>query len=123
MEEFFLYESPDQILWAEVVGFPAKQSAFSRYDDRSTGGFRSIIDGVNSNSSSLNKRMIEFLRMRWNPPPPLVSTTVAETKESERERCFRHMMSDRMRREKQKQSYSALRSLLPPFKRRGGAQW
>ncbi|KAL6970510.1 hypothetical protein U1Q18_030209 [Sarracenia purpurea var. burkii] len=114
MEEFFLYESPDQILWTEAAGFPAKQSAFSRYDDRSTGGFRSIIGGEKSNRPSLNKRMIEFLRMRWNPPPPPASTTAAETKESERERCFRHMMSERMRREKQKQSYSALRSLLPP---------
>ncbi|KAE9453062.1 hypothetical protein C3L33_15032, partial [Rhododendron williamsianum] len=34
--------------------------------------------------------------------------------EYERERCRRHMINERMRREKQKNSYSSLRSRLPP---------
>ena len=57
------------------------------------------------NSGNVNKRMTEFLRKSW--------LTKTETKGTEKERCFRHMMSERMRRDKQKRSYIALHSMLP----------
>jgi hypothetical protein len=52
-----------------------------------------------------NKRMIDFLRRSWHPR--------IETEEPEKELCFWHMMNERVRRERQKQSYMALPSMLP----------
>ncbi|CAL8989870.1 unnamed protein product [Prunus brigantina] len=60
------------------------------------------------NSINMNKRMVEFLRKSWAP-----ATARIVTGEDCRERGFRHMLNERMRREKQKQSYMALHSMLP----------
>ncbi|PSS15973.1 Transcription factor bHLH92 like [Actinidia chinensis var. chinensis] len=100
MEEFFHYDSPEHFFWVKEEIFPAKnRSAFERYEDRGKGWVAKSING------SMNKRMIEFLRRNWN--------SLARTTER-RERGYQHMINERMRREKQKQSYSALHSLLPP---------
>ncbi|MGJ2543777.1 basic helix-loop-helix domain-containing protein, partial [Salmonella enterica subsp. enterica serovar Paratyphi A] len=107
MEEFFeYYQSAENIFWMgeEEVGFPANRSAFVRYE--AGGGFGSKSLGSGSGYGNVNKRMIEYMRRRWNP--------VAEGKEYERERCRRHMINERMRREKQKNCYYSLRSHLQP---------
>ncbi|XVF28691.1 hypothetical protein REPUB_Repub15cG0051700 [Reevesia pubescens] len=53
----------------------------------------------------MNKKMIEFLRKSC--------PATTQTNDTEKERCFRHMMNERMRREKQKNCYLALHSMLP----------
>ncbi|XP_022722366.1 transcription factor bHLH92-like isoform X2 [Durio zibethinus] len=60
-------------------------------------------NGVSSGNA--NKRMIEFLRKSW--------LTTTETKDTQKERSFHHMMNERKRREKQKRSYFDLHSMLP----------
>ncbi|XVF66557.1 hypothetical protein PTKIN_Ptkin10aG0046400 [Pterospermum kingtungense] len=101
--EIFLYETSDPV----DVPPAASPSAFVTYSDtpRIEVGLDSV-SGFNNgmNSGNMNKRMIEFLRKSW-------ITKTDETKE--KERCFRHMMNERMRREKQKQCYFALHSKLP----------
>ncbi|XP_041007758.1 transcription factor bHLH92-like [Juglans microcarpa x Juglans regia] len=49
--------------------------------------------------------MMKFLTRSWHPR--------IEIQEHEKERGFRHMMNERVRRERQKQSYMALHSMLP----------
>ncbi|XVF38354.1 hypothetical protein REPUB_Repub20aG0094200 [Reevesia pubescens] len=77
--------------------------------DKTTATGRNLLSssGCNNgvNSGNMNKRMIEFLRKSW--------PTTTETKDTKKERCFRHMMNERMRREKQKKSYFDLHSMLP----------
>lgn len=60
------------------------------------------------NSMNMNKRMVQFLRKSWAP-----ATARIVTGDDCKERGFRHMLNERMRREKQKQSYMALHSMLP----------
>ena len=98
-----------EIFWYETTPAPpVSRSAFVPYPNtpRIELGLESA-SGCNNgvNSGNMNKRMIEFLRKSW--------PTTTETKDAEKERCFRHMMNERMRREKQKQSYFALHSVLP----------
>ncbi|XP_027367396.1 transcription factor bHLH92 [Abrus precatorius] len=59
-----------------------------------------------SNSQTMSKRMIAFLRKSLTAE----SNTGAE---HERERCFRHMINERMRRQRQRQCCLALHALLP----------
>ena len=98
-----------EVLWYETnPAPPVSRSAFVPYPNtpRIELGLESA-SGCNNgvNSGNMNKRMIEFLRKSW--------PTTIETKDTEKERCFRHMMNERMRREKQKTSYLALHSMLP----------
>ncbi|PIA45214.1 hypothetical protein AQUCO_01700627v1 [Aquilegia coerulea] len=57
---------------------------------------------------NMNKRMIEFLRTLPR------NNTSCEHLEFEKERNYRHMVKERLRRNKQKQTYVALHSMLPP---------
>ncbi|XP_022748978.1 transcription factor bHLH92-like [Durio zibethinus] len=100
-----------EIFWHEATPAPpVSRSAFAPYQNtplRIELGLESASGSNNGvNSGNTNKRMIEFLRKSWH--------AMTETKDTEKERCFRHMMNERMRREKQKQSYLALHSMLPP---------
>ncbi|KAJ0262598.1 Transcription factor bHLH92 [Hirschfeldia incana] len=63
---------------------------------------------VSSSSSTVNvkRRMLDLLRKNWEEKKIVAVVP-------EKERCRRHMMKERTRREKQKQSYLALHSLLP----------
>ncbi|KAF7150970.1 hypothetical protein RHSIM_Rhsim02G0032900 [Rhododendron simsii] len=114
MDEVFQYYqsagntfATEDKFWVGEGVFPANRSAFVGYKaGRAGGGSRGKTLGAKRNYQNVNKRMIEFMRRRWIP--------VAEGEEYERERCRRHMINERMRREKQKNSYSSLRSLLPP---------
>ncbi|KAI8011263.1 Transcription factor bHLH92 [Camellia lanceoleosa] len=107
---FVRYPNQEEALLGNQSAFalPVKQSAFVRYKERPVleGGFGSESWVVKLNNQSVNKRMIEFLRKNWSP--------MMESKDSDRERSYRHMINERMRRERQKHSYSGLRSLLPP---------
>ncbi|XVE65906.1 hypothetical protein DITRI_Ditri08aG0037400 [Diplodiscus trichospermus] len=99
-----------EIFWQETTPAPpVSPSAFVPYPNspRSKLRLESAPAGCNNGvgSGNMNKRMIEFLRKSW--------ATQIESKDSEKERCFRHMMNERMRRAKQKQSYSTLHSMLP----------
>lgn len=60
------------------------------------------------NSRNVNKRMVEYWRKHWHE-----KKETSPLGELEREKCHRHMLNERMRREKQKQSYLALHSMLP----------
>lgn len=105
MEMFFEHDlQSDTNFWHDTL--PANQSAFVQYTNRPRSEFEQLSYG--SNRMNMNKRMIEFSRRIW----PQKTGNGAE-QELEKERCYRHMMSERMRREKQKQSYSALYSMLP----------
>lgn len=101
-----IFETEDTFGVGEEV-LPANRSAFVGYEaGPAGGGSGGKTLGAKRNYQNVNKRMIEFMRRRWIP--------VADGGEYERERCRRHMINERMRREKQKNSYSSLRSRLPP---------
>ncbi|CAK9148322.1 unnamed protein product [Ilex paraguariensis] len=105
MDQFFQYDTYGD-MWCFDGAFPVNRSAFSGYTDQPVDGFPAKGDDAGTNRRNVNKRMIDFLRRNWTP--------VLETKGNERERGYRHMMDERLRREKQKQSYLALLSMLPP---------
>ncbi|XP_015887823.3 transcription factor bHLH92 [Ziziphus jujuba] len=114
MDMFFDHdlESHMNSFWYETL--PVNQSAFVQYNTstnrpRSEFGQQENHGCIsNVNTMNMNKRMIEF----WKRICPRRIGNGTE-QELERERCYRHMMCERMRREKQKQSYSALHSVLP----------
>ena len=103
MDHFFEEEQylQDDIFWYDV-GPLLNQSAFRPYTSI-PGSEISINNG--SNSSNMNKKMIEFLRRSFP-----VRTT--ESQESESTRCYRRKMSERVRRENEKKGYLALHSVL-----------
>ncbi|XP_022958781.1 transcription factor bHLH92 [Cucurbita moschata] len=59
-------------------------------------------------SNSVNKRVIEYWRKQWHE-----KKEAAALGDLEREKCHRHMMNERTRREREKQSYLGVHSLLP----------
>ncbi|XP_021291329.1 transcription factor bHLH92 [Herrania umbratica] len=97
-----------EIFWYETTPAPpVRQSAFVPYPNAPRIGLGLESAGCSNgvNSGNMNKRMIEFLMKSW--------PTTRETRDTEKDRCFRHMMNERMRREKQKRSYFSLHSMLP----------
>ncbi|XP_042486698.1 transcription factor BHLH148 isoform X2 [Macadamia integrifolia] len=112
MDPFFPDELQNPLLWFSPSPPPPpqpqlNQSTFVRYT-RPTEGLRSEQNSISNprNQRNIHKRMIELLRA--------IATAKNENRELENERSYRHMMNERLRREKQKQSYAALRSMLPP---------
>lgn len=103
MEHFFQYDFQENISWSDEV-LPVNQSAFVRYTMKPMEGFGIEYD-VTKNHRNIKKRMTEFLIRCRN--------LAKQTNESEKERSRLHMISERMRREKQRQSYLGLHSLLP----------
>ncbi|KAE8698265.1 40S ribosomal protein S15-like isoform 1 [Hibiscus syriacus] len=97
--EIFWYETTTSSATTAAATAP---SAFVPFSTAVLG----CVDG-DGNSGNLNKRMIGFLKKSWP------SAGAADAKEGGKERCFLHMMNERMRREKQKRSYYALHSMLP----------
>lgn len=85
---------------------PENQSAFVEYRDqpRISLGEESSLNG--SSSQTMSKRMIGFLRKDLPEEKNKAS-------EDERERCFRHMINERMRRQRQRDCCLALHSILP----------
>ncbi|CAI9771285.1 unnamed protein product [Fraxinus pennsylvanica] len=107
MDEFFqLYNFDWDMEWPKEAVL-VNTSAFVRYIKQPIGELAPRSHGNGLNHQNVNKRMIEFLkktstRMR-------VETTI----ETESTRSHKHAISERMRREKHKQSYLALHKLLP----------
>ncbi|XVF62967.1 hypothetical protein PTKIN_Ptkin09bG0051200 [Pterospermum kingtungense] len=100
-----------EIFWYETTTPapppPVCSSAFVPYPNtsRTELGLEAASGSNGVNSGNMNKRMIEFLRKSW--------PTTTQAQDIEKDRCFRHMMNERMRREKQKRSYLDLYSILP----------
>ncbi|KAE9617676.1 putative transcription factor bHLH family [Lupinus albus] len=87
--------------------FPhSNQSAFSQYRDQPRICLRVESSLNGSSSQNMNKRMIAFLKKGL----PVEKNKVAEY---EKERCFRHMINERMRRQRQRECCLALHSILP----------
>nr|TKR83754.1 basic helix-loop-helix family protein [Populus alba] len=106
MDHFF----QQQLLQGDVFCYengPVNQSAFVPYICRPWGG-REV--GVGSSSmevhpTNMSRRMIEFMRRSF--------TVKIETQEPDSKRCYRHKMSERLRRQRERNGYLALHSLLP----------
>lgn len=104
MEEFFQYDTQDYTSWFQGVVPVINQSAFVNYENRGSSMKGPILGSSNRN---IHKRMMEMLiKMRRIP-------VAGGEPQPEIEQCQRHMISERMRRKKQKQCYLALHSLLP----------
>ncbi|KAF3456865.1 hypothetical protein FNV43_RR01519 [Rhamnella rubrinervis] len=103
---FFPQEVEDNMTFLYESLLPVNQSAFVDYSNRprNEGGRENHC--IRLSAMNMNKRMIEFLRRSW---PGRVGNGL----ELEKEKCYRHMMSERMRREKEKQGFSALHAMLP----------
>ncbi|KAJ6321650.1 hypothetical protein OIU77_011677 [Salix suchowensis] len=107
MDHFF----QQQLLQGDVFcyeNFPVNQSAFVPYICRPWGTGSEV--GVGSSSmevhpTNMNKRMIELLKRSF--------TVRTETQEPDSKRCYQHMMSERLRRQKERNGYLALHSVLP----------
>lgn len=107
MDEFFKFPFHGQgdIFWLDYEALPVNQSAFVPYPNRSRGEFVSQNTGNGSNCGNANKKMIQFLRK--------IQPAKMESPEHDSERSHRHMINERMRREREKQNYLALHSMLP----------
>ncbi|XP_059315568.1 transcription factor bHLH92-like [Lycium ferocissimum] len=103
MEEFFQFSWFDN----DEANFVVNQSAFVSFREQPIEGFGVFGYGsnVSANHQNMNKRMMEFLKKNCSPKN-------GEMK-MEREKGQKHMIKERIRREKQKQSYLALHKLLP----------
>ncbi|XP_004288441.1 PREDICTED: transcription factor bHLH92 [Fragaria vesca subsp. vesca] len=99
--DFLCYENPPVLM---------NPSAFVPYSDQRAPRLGNKPPYPGSNSMNVSKRMVQFLR---NSCPSSTAKTDAGEKEHGKEKGFRHMINERMRREKQKQGYFALHSLLP----------
>ncbi|KAL2463691.1 transcription factor bHLH [Forsythia ovata] len=107
MDEFFqLYNSQWGMVWPNEAVL-VNPSAFLKYINQPIGELASRSHGNGSNHRNVNKRMIEFLKK--TSTGMRVETTI----ETEREKSYKHMISERMRREKHNQCYLALHKLLP----------
>ncbi|TYJ45237.1 hypothetical protein E1A91_A02G041600v1 [Gossypium mustelinum] len=96
-------------IWYETTPVlqPVRPSAFQPYPKTPRTEPWLEADGCNNGvrSGNINKRLIEFLRKtNW------VSVI---SKDEKKQRCLKHMMKERIRREKQKKCYFALYSMLP----------
>ncbi|XP_022138697.1 transcription factor bHLH92 [Momordica charantia] len=93
----------------------ARTSAFDPYSTRTNARFgqdnnlATAAAIVGDNSRNINKRMIEFWRKKWHEK----NKAAAAGEDLEREKNYRHMLNERLRREKQRKSYLELHSMLP----------
>ncbi|KAJ4878248.1 Transcription factor bHLH92 [Raphanus sativus] len=112
MDNFFLDSiwQEEDIFWDLIAGDVSgnadntvsvlNRSAFKSYARNTEQAMVSCSSSVN-----VNKRMLNLLRKNWEEKKSALAP--------EKERCRRHMIQERTRRVNQKQSYSALHSLLP----------
>lgn len=106
MEEFF------QVSWfcddeIDNNNFVVNQSAFVSLGSKSIAGFGvSSCGNVSMNHRNMNKKMMEFLKKNWSPKN-------RQGMKMDREKVHKHMIKERVRREKLKQTYLDLYKLLP----------
>ncbi|KAG8658640.1 hypothetical protein MANES_03G169100v8 [Manihot esculenta] len=103
MDLFFQELQSEDAFWYDLV--PLNQSAFLPYTSTPTREIPATCSFNGSNSTNMNKRMIGFMGRSW---PVRI-----ETEESDSARCYRRKISERMRREKEKNGYLALHAMLP----------
>lgn len=116
MDNFFLdsvYQEDDNfwdLIFGDVSGDGAGEksvsvlpSSFRPYMKDT--GKRMMSPEITSSTTNVKRRMVNLLTNNWEKQKNAVVP--------EKERCRRHMMKERARREKQKHSYLALHSLLP----------
>ncbi|CAL0303254.1 unnamed protein product [Lupinus luteus] len=103
----FFVQFYSQYMKGEEAFPPSNQSAFSQYRDQPRIRLRAESSLYGSSSQNMNKRIIAFLKKSL----PVEKNKVAEY---EKERCFRHMINERMRRQRQRECCLALHSILPP---------
>ncbi|KAJ9154213.1 hypothetical protein P3X46_027572 [Hevea brasiliensis] len=101
--DLFSEELQGDAFWYEPT--PLNQSAFLPYTSTPTTEISASNSGNRSNPTNMNKRIIEFMTISW--------PVRTETQESESARCFRRKISERVRREKEKNGYLALHAMLP----------
>ncbi|CAN0904459.1 Transcription factor bHLH92 [Linum grandiflorum] len=82
---------------------PPDQSCFSPYSKGGNSSSNYYYYYVGAAESNLNKRMMGFHKTNWK-----------KAESSKQHQSFRHMMSERLRRDKEKKGYSSLFNLLPP---------
>ncbi|KAM7279648.1 hypothetical protein ACFE04_006782 [Oxalis oulophora] len=100
MDDFFHDYQPN--FWYDDYYVPVNASAFVPYVNGENWSSTNV-----PKSGNMNKRMIEILRRNW----PMNNHMVAHGED--RDRLTRHMINERMRRDREKQNYLALHSLLP----------
>ncbi|KAK9146483.1 hypothetical protein Sjap_006386 [Stephania japonica] len=93
----------EQILWSGP--HPLRPTAFTKYR-KSLDQLEITSSFASSNHQNMNKRMLGILR------------SIHDSKNTKRvvvedDRSYRHMMNERFRRHRQKESYLALHSILP----------
>ncbi|KAB5537606.1 hypothetical protein DKX38_015139 [Salix brachista] len=105
MDRFFQDEWQGDGFWYDID--PVNRSAFVPYLRRPEAGseIREESSSRGGHPSNMNKRMVEFMRRS-------LSVDI-ETQKPDSKRCNRHMMSERLRRERERNGYLALHSLLP----------
>lgn len=112
MEHFFEFQTGNELPWFDDAAAAVEainQSAFKKYADQGREGFGMLMKkNKNKNKGNVNKRMVNFLKKNWIPPLMMMGPV-----EAEKERNHRHMIHERLRREKEKQSYIELHSSLP----------
>ncbi|CAN8267696.1 unnamed protein product [Cochlearia groenlandica] len=105
-------EEEEVNLWDVIASEKANRSAFRSYAKDTE--HRMMLPEISSSTTTtvnVKIRMVNLLRKNWEEKKNAVAP--------EKERSRRHMMKERSRREKQKQSYLALHSLLPTATKNG----
>ncbi|KAF9673521.1 hypothetical protein SADUNF_Sadunf10G0032900 [Salix dunnii] len=105
MDLFFQDEWQGDVFWYDTD--PVNRSAFVPYTRRPEAGreMRQESSSRGGRPTNMNKRMLEFMGRS-------LSVNI-ETQEPDSKRCNRHKMSERLRRERERNGYLALHSLLP----------
>ncbi|KAK6929856.1 Myc-type, basic helix-loop-helix (bHLH) domain [Dillenia turbinata] len=105
MDSFFDDQFEPDMLWLEE-SLQIPQGAFLGHAENPIQSLSTENFNYGSNSNTMNMKVVNRVDDNW--------IKQSEAMEPERDRCHRHMISERMRRKEEKQNYNALHSLLPP---------
>ncbi|GAA0148826.1 hypothetical protein LIER_08162 [Lithospermum erythrorhizon] len=107
MENLFEYDRHQEaMLWLAEELPIVNKSDFVRYTQQPM-NFVSENSRNMTRNVNMNKRMIEFLKKSWEPQVSNAGIS------NEKERAYKHMINERMRRDKEKKNYQALHKILP----------
>ncbi|KAK6914032.1 Myc-type, basic helix-loop-helix (bHLH) domain [Dillenia turbinata] len=105
MDSFSEDQFEPDMFWLEE-SLQMNQSAFLGYAEKPIENLSSKNFFVGSNSDSMNMKMVNSVGDN--------GIKQSEAMEPEKDRSHQPMINERMRREREKQNYNALHSLLPP---------
>ncbi|KAK6914033.1 Myc-type, basic helix-loop-helix (bHLH) domain [Dillenia turbinata] len=105
MDSFSEDQFEPDMFWLEE-SLQMNQSAFLGYAEKPIENLSSKNFIVGSNSDSMNMKMVNSVGDN--------GIKQSEAMEPEKDRSHQRMINERMRREREKQNYNALHSLLPP---------